>query len=294
MTQAHPAPDTAARSLAHWSEAGRREMEAFYALARLDYELLAGALDWNAVFARVRAARGDAQLTLLDVACGSGKFPDALRTYADLSGVAPVRYDLLDPSAFSLREAAAVLQPPFQEGTHFESTLEDLAPAAGPWDVVWATHALYALDPAKLDEAVARYVAALAPGGFSLLAQGARDGHYLKVYDAFLDGVRGGTGTPYIASDDLVAELRAQGARPEVRRLRYDHVIDAADVAVLEGYLQRCVFDDSLSLSEMLDAPVLGPYLASQYDAGVYRFHHEVDCVVLTSNQGAIPWKAAS
>ena len=33
--------DTAARSLAHWSEDGRAEMDAFYALARRDYERLA-------------------------------------------------------------------------------------------------------------------------------------------------------------------------------------------------------------------------------------------------------------
>lgn len=296
MTDAHAAPDTAARSLAHWSEAGRREMEAFYALAGLDYELLARALDWNALLRRLREARGG-ELTLLDVACGSGKFPEALLRHAGLSAFTTIGYDLLDPSAFSLREAAAVLRPPFSEGTRFESTLEDLAPVAGPWDVVWATHALYALDPAKLAAAVARYRSARAPEGFSFLAQGARDGHYLRVYEAFLEGVRGGTGTPYVASDDLIGALRDQGDEPEVRRLRYDHVIDAADTAVLEGYLQRCVFDDTVSLAELLAAPVLGEYLASQHDAaaGVYRFHQEVDCVVLiTPNQGAVPWTVAS
>ncbi len=295
MTTPHPAPDTAARSLAHWSEAGRREMEAFYALARLDYELLAKALDWNVLFTRLREERG-AELTLLDVACGSGKFPEALLAHAALEGLDAVRYDLLDPSAFSLREAAAVLEPPFVEGTHFESTLEDLAPVAGPWDVVWATHALYALQPAKLAEAVARYVSALAPGGVSVLAQGASDGHYLRVYEAFLEGVRGGEGTAYVSSDDLIGELRAQGAEPEVRRLRYDHVISEQDTAVLEGYLQRCVFDDTVPLAELLEAPVLGPYLASQHDAaaGVYRFHQEVDCVVVSPPEGAVPWTAAS
>ena len=44
MTQ----PDTAQRSLDHWSEAGRAEMQAFYALATEDYRQLAGARDWNA------------------------------------------------------------------------------------------------------------------------------------------------------------------------------------------------------------------------------------------------------
>ncbi len=270
-------------------------MEAFYALARLDYRLLAEALDWPALLAQLRAeAAGD--LTLLDVACGSGKFPEALLEQGRLDTGAAIDYDLLDPSAFSLREAASVLAAPFRERASFETTLEALDPQAGPWHVVWATHALYALEPAHLAAAVQRYRGALAPGGVAFLAQGATGGHYLRVYAAFLEGVRGGEGTPYVASDDLVAELRAQGEVPLVHRLAYDHVIAVDDTAVLEGYLQRCLFDDTISLAEMLAAPVLGDYLASQLDeaAGVYRFHHEVDCVVLTNNPGAISWTAAS
>ena len=290
-----PAKDTAARSLAHWSEAGRGEMEAFYALARLDYEQLAAVLDWRGLFDGLRAAKGT-DLTLLDVACGSGKFPEALLRDAGIDGLEPVRYDLLDPSPFSLTEAAGALRSPLVAGAAFETTLEDLDPAAGPWDVVWATHALYALQPTHLARAVTRFRAAVAPGGVAFLAQGAADGFYLRVYAAFLEGVRGGAGTQYVSSDDLVAELRAQGERPSVRRIGYEHVVAAADSAVLEGYLQRCVFDDSIALTDLLAAPVLGDYLAScrDEDAGVYRFHQEVDCVVLGFDEGEVPWTAAS
>jgi hypothetical protein len=72
------------------------------------------------------------------------------------------------------------LRHPFVAGERFESTLEGLAAAAGPWDVVWATHALYALEPANLGAAVARFRAARAAGGVSFLAQGAADGFYLR------------------------------------------------------------------------------------------------------------------
>lgn len=270
-------------------------MEAFYALARLDYRLLCEAVDWAGLLRR----RGDepgGQLTLLDVACGSGKFPQALLTGAGLDPAATIDYDLLDPSAFSLQEAAAELAPPLRERSRFETTLEDLTPAAGPWNVVWATHALYALEPTKVPAAIERLRRAIAPGGVAFVAQGAADGHYLRVYDAFLEGARGGKGTPYVSSDDLIAELVAQGAVPDIRRLSYDHVVPESDTAVLEGYLQRCLFDDALSLAEMLDTPVLGSYLASCHDRadGVYRFHQEVDCVVLTSTPEVFPWTAAS
>jgi len=295
VVNSQAAQDTADRSLAHWSEEGRGEMEAFYALAQLDYRLLAEAADWPGLLGRLRQEAGRT-LRLLDVACGSGKFPRALLTRGGLDEVAAIDYDLLDPSAFSLSEAAATLAPPFRKRASLETTLEDLDGSAGPWDVVWATHALYALKPSNLPAAVERFRAAVAPGGVAFLAQGSADGHYLRVYAAFLEGVRGGDGTQYVSSDDLIAELVAQGSTPQVRRLAYDHVVRASDTAVLEGYLQRCLFDDTISLDEMLGAPVLGPYLASCHDdaGGVYRFHQEVDCVVLASTPEAFPWTAAS
>lgn len=294
--------DTAARSLAHWSEDGRRTMEAFYALARLDYRLLADALDHRELFraARDRAGGGD-RLTLLDVACGSGRFPAALLAKGDLQALADeglrVDYDLLDPAPFSLIEAAAELRPPFHEAARHEVTLEDLDPAVGPFDVVWATHALYALEPAHVDAAARRFLASIAPHGVGLIAQGTHDGHYLAFYRAFLDGVRGGEGTPYVSCEDLVAALRRAGAGPdgphdvEVRRLSYEHVVADEDREVLEGFLQRCAFDDTVTLEQMREAPVLGAYLAACHDpaAGVHRFRQEVDLVLLTPTTDGSP-----
>ncbi len=309
LTPSDPAPtttdDTAARSLAHWSEDGRAEMEAFYAFARLDYELLAGVLDWDEALAGARehtAAVPVGPTTLLDVACGSGKFPAALLEAGRLRSLpsAGVRYDLLDPSAFSIAEAARVLAPPLHEGAPHETTLEDLDPAAGPWDVVWATHALYALRPEHLTAAAERFAAAIAPGGFGFMAQGAHAGHYLAVYRAFLEGVRGGAGTEYL-SGEQVADALEQAAAPRGfvarrRHLHYEHVVPFEQASVLEGYLQRCLFDDTLALDELLAAPVLGDYLAACRDeaAGAYRFAQDVLCLSLTP-EGATPtWTAGS
>lgn len=291
-----PQHDTAARSLEHWSEDGRREMEAFYALAHLDYRLLAEALDHPRLFREVRERAGNPEaLTLLDVACGSGKFPAALLRDTAVPALADeglrVDYALLDPSAFSIAEAAAELRPPFHEAQRLQTTLEDLDPAVGPFDVVWATHALYALQPDHLDAAARRLVAALAPHGVALVAQGTADGHYLAFYRAFLEGLRGGVGTPYVSCEELVEAMgtAAQGGPHEivVRRLSYDHVVAQDDHDVVEGFLQRCAFDDSVSLQQMLDVPVLGDYLAGCRDdaAGVYRFHQEVDLVLLVPGE---------
>ena len=53
--------------------------------------------------------------------------------------------------------------------------------------------------------------------------------------------------------------------------------VTQADRDVAEGFLQRCAFDDTVSLEEMEAAPVLGDYLAScRRPDGSYVFSHEV------------------
>ncbi|MCW2814779.1 MAG: hypothetical protein JWN84_2234 [Nocardioides sp.] len=262
--------DTAERSLAHWSEAGRTGMEAFYALATEDYRQLALAADWPALLTQ-HAHEG---WSLLDVACGSGKFPTALLRHAGLDAAAlpDLAYDLLDPSAFSVAEARGVLAPPFVARHDLVMTLQDLPDERDGYDVVWATHALYALPPAELDAAAERFVAALAPGGLGLVAQATSTSHYLAFYDAFRAGVR--EATPYTSAEQVRDALVRAGA--DVREQRVSYSTGTSDRAVVEGFLQRCAFDDAVSLEEMEAAPVLGDYLASCRDAsGSYTFSHE-------------------
>ncbi len=258
--------DTAGRSLAHWSEAGRAEMEAFYVLATEDYRRLAEAADWSALL----RGRG----SVLDVACGSGKFPAALAAHAGLAAGPPISYDLLDPSAFSIAEARKRLSPPFVAGRELEVTLQDLPPGL-TYDVVWATHALYAVPPAELPLAAERFVAALAPGGLGFVAQATASAHYVAFYEAYRAGVPDAGGVaPFTSAEEVRDALVAAGA--EVREERVRYTSGTADRAVAEGFLQRCAFDDSLSLEQMEAAPVLGDYLAAcRGSDGTWTFEHE-------------------
>jgi SAM-dependent methyltransferase len=258
--------DTADRSLAHWSEAGRTEMDAFYALATEDYRLLAAAADWPAVLNA--AATGD-RVRLLDVACGSGKWPAALLR-AGLPGVPRIEVDLLDPSAFSIAEARSVLAPPFAAAAEHELGIEALPPGE-PYDVAWAVHALYALPPGLLGAGLARMSAAVRPGGLGMVAQATAASHYLRVYEAYRADHEA---TPFTSADDVLAELRGLGVDPEVTLLHYRS--DTADRAVVQGYLQRCLFDDTIPLAEMEARGPLADYLAGCRDDAGYHFDHEV------------------
>ncbi len=273
------AGDTRERSLAHWSEAGRSEMDAFYRVATLDYRELARAWCWDAFFRERGATRGEVRI--LDVACGSGKFPAALRAHTSLGGLEGPRLvlDLLDPSPFSLREARASLAAPMVGGRDFECTLQDLPADARGYDVVWAVHALYALPEAELPAGVEAFLRALGPGGLGFVAHATRSAHYLAFYESYLSRFRP-QGTPYTSAEAVVRAFRDAGAKVELEPLVYEQVID--DDSVLEGFLQRCLFDSGLSLSDMRRDPVLGAYLEERRDGrGCSRFRQDVSMIFI-------------
>jgi SAM-dependent methyltransferase len=246
-------------------------MEAFYALATEDYRQLAAARDWATDLRRYAV---DGQVRLLDVACGSGRFPAALLAAGLAAGAADltVRVDLLDPSAFSIAEARAVLAPPFVAAREHETVLQAFD-GPGAYDVAWATHALYAVPPAELGAGVARMVAALRPGGFGAVAQASARSHYLAFYEAYRAAHAPGV-TPYTDAESVAAALRAAGARVRVQALGYR--TGSTDRAVVEGFLQRCAFDDTVSLGRMESDGPLGEYLEGcRGPGGRYTFTHE-------------------
>jgi SAM-dependent methyltransferase len=273
--------DTFERSCEHWSEAGRAEMEAFYALASVDYRHLAEALDWKAWLQARQQQAGDRPLRLLDVACGSGKFPSALARYADVAGAAiqPINYALLDPAAFSVAEARRVLAPPFVPGREYVATLQALNCEPGAFDIVWATHALYALPVEELQAGLERFIQATGDIGF--IAHASADAHYLRFYRHYLDAFRDGQGTPYTSAEQIIAVLKQLDVSFETLEINYENGAPAAQWQQVEGYLQRCVFDDAISLRQMLDHPVTGDYLASCRRDDAWRFAQRVQLIFL-------------
>jgi SAM-dependent methyltransferase len=280
--------DTADRSLQHWSEAGRRTMDAFYALATQDYRELVAAHDWGA---ELRDRARGSELRLLDVACGSGKFPSALLAagLADQVGDLRVEVDLLDPSAFSIAEARTVLRSPFVAADELEIGLEELDVGRVPYDVAWATHALYALPPSLLADGLARMHAVLRPGGLGVVAQATSTSHYLTVYEAYRAS-HAPDATPYTTAEQVADGLRDAGADVRVQDVRYRTT--TGDPVVAEGFLQRCLFDDGITMEAMTAAgpngEELAAYLAGCRDGDTWVFDHHVHLITWQPS-GALP-----
>lgn len=276
--------ETFERSCAHWSEAKRDEMDAFYTLATADYRILAEAMDWRSWLTERQRIAGDRPLRLLDVACGSGKFPVALAAHADVATapIHPIACALLDPSAFSISEARAALPPPFRPDAEYELPLQELACARGAFDIAWATHALYAIPPADLPLAMERFLHALGDAGVGVIAHASADGHYIRFHRDFLAAFGGEAAELYSSAEQVRAALTQHGARVETRALAYENGAAEHARADIEGFLQRCAFDDRFSLDEMLSTEPLASYLASCLSDGRWRFPQRAELMVVT------------
>ena len=286
--------DTFTRSCDHWSEVGRLEMEGFYALASVDYRHLADAINWRAWLESRQKVVGPRSLKLLDVACGSGKFPAALTSHADVSSasIRPVNYALLDPSIFSISEARQVLVPPFQPGAEYEMRLQDLKCQQGSFDIVWATHALYAIPRDELELALNCMVYALGfadksdKSGVAFIAHASAQSHYLRFYQHYLAGFKDGVGEPYTNSEQIISLLTKMGLSLEVKEINYTNGAPEANELQVERYLQRCIFDGTVSLKHMLSNPVTGPYLESCRKNGMWQFAQRVTMIFADASAG--------
>ena len=277
--------DTFDRSCAHWSANGRDGMDNFYTYATVDYQHLTSLIDWPALMASLSNQTG--ALQLVDIACGSGKFPTALMQHTTLPRLTNVRgksievlYDFLDPSAFAIEEAAAALKPPFVERNRYCCKLQDWQPNLSAYDLCWATHALYCVPAEEMNECLAIVKSGMSPSGIGVVAQSNRNGHYIRFYELFLDSIHGGSGTCFSAAEDVDDAAKNVDFERQSRTLNYETIIDENNREALESYLQRCAFDDSISLDQMLDSGTLGQYLTTAKKQGAYHFQQSVDVVV--------------
>ena len=276
--------DTFMRSCEHWSESSRNEMQNFYSLASIDYKHLAEKFSWKEWFETHQANIGKRGLKLLDIACGSGKFPSALVQNANLSDakILPVEYSLLDPSLFSITEARKVIQPPFEASSEFETTLQEFSCDPETYDIIWATHALYAIPKDELKKALKRFIFGMARSGF--IAHASEKSHYLRFYRHYLNGFKGGSGEPYSSAEQILQILKEIDIPHRVEKITYENGVSETASLQVEGYLQRCVFDDTIDLEKMLKNSITGPYLDNCLKDGRWRFKQQVMMIFLSKD----------
>lgn len=139
------------RVLSFYQE-GTLAADAWFRIAAKDYLELIHEFDFHGFFSSLRKP-----IELLDVGCGTGKFPELLRE--QLPPTMQIIYDYLDPSAYSLSEMKKVLASPYQPRHAINATLEASqdAPPNG-YDIIWSVHSACYLrhDILDLDQTISK------------------------------------------------------------------------------------------------------------------------------------------
>ena len=101
--------------------------------------------------------------------------------------------------------------------SEFETTLQEFSCEQGTYDIIWATHALYAVPKHELKDALKRFIFGMAKTGF--IAHATEKSHYLKFYNHYLNGFKNGFGEPYSTAEQIVTILKEMVFLIELRKL---------------------------------------------------------------------------
>jgi hypothetical protein len=189
--------DTFERSCEHWSEAGRPRWRPSMPWRRSTTATLPRPWTGRRWLQARQQRAGDRPLRLLDVACGSGKFPSALFGTPTSPRRDPThRLRAARPRGVLRRRgpprAGAALRP--GPGVCLDAAGARL-PARGLRYRLGHACPLCLPPSEELQAGLERFVQATGDIGF--IAHASADAHYLRFYRHYLDAFRDGQGTPY-------------------------------------------------------------------------------------------------
>lgn len=260
------------------------DIDRWFRVADADYLALLATLDLAELFPP-QAER----LRLLDVGCGSGRFPALLRQ--QLGALPVIEYDFLDPSPYSLQIMVQGLTPPFEPGEALAMRAEDLGDwrrqSGATYDIVWAIHSLYFGLAESVPGIINNLAGLLVPEtGTGLIYIASRRSFYLQLHNIYRQIFT----TPidlFLGAEQYAEAFEASELCWHEQKLCFFHEIAQKEQQLLESYLHKCVLDQSKSLSDWRKKTALNDFVEQYRENEVYRFPQEVS--LFRFKKGAIP-----
>ncbi|GJL54564.1 MAG: hypothetical protein NPIRA02_16960 [Nitrospirales bacterium] len=259
---------------------GMLEKDLWFRVAERDYTELIRAFDFDTLFSSF-----DRPITLLDVGCGTGKFPTMLCPH--LSQNIHVQYDYLDPSQHSLDELQKTLTAPFTPRTALQSTLESLERSCCPsegYQIIWCLQSLYCIEHDALKTITNQLQALLNPrNGLALIYLAASDAFYHRLYNLYNQAWYPDTRLPYITAEDMTKTFDALHIAYGVKKLHFPHIISCSEPHVLDNYINQCVFDTN-AYANLQAHTALTEFLNTFNNGEQYTFPQDVWLIMFGAN----------
>ena len=254
---------------------GILDIDRWFQIADADYLALLESLDIDTLF-----PASAKHLRLLDVGCGTGRFPTLLRPHLK-NRETVIQYDFIDPSPYCLTIMRESLAEPFNAGQGLQMGVEDLdawgKESGATYNIVWAIHSLYYGATDDTIPAIIRSLRGLlAPKtGVGLIYIATRNSFYLNLHDSY-GKIFPRPLSPFLTAEDYAAAFAAVTLPWHEHRLRFFHEVPVNEDALLESYLHKCVLDPSRPLTEWRNQASLREMIEGHRVGEVYRFPQEV------------------
>lgn len=250
---------------------GKLDLDAWFKIVSIDYECLIDELDWNNLFGQ--------NITLLDIGCGTGKFPELLASH--FNPQSHITYDILDPSDYCLQQWAKINNhPPYFVRNSYHSTLEDAAAIPQEeYDVILSIYSLHNANKDILGMSLAKLYHGLKKNGTGIIFIADPSSFYCSFYRQFIHLYEKEI-PEWVNGDDITAAMQQLGIPFEVKKLNFHHQIHVEDEHVLATYLNKSVYELDLPLNFWFDNEGMKAFLRQFLVGQEYVFPQHISVIL--------------
>jgi SAM-dependent methyltransferase len=208
----------------------------WFSITEIDYTDLMQKLNFKELFSLFAAP-----IELLDIGCGSGRFPSILRQH--LSNDYSINYDYLDPWEDKLVETEQALSELYSLRKRLCTSVESLDPTDCPadgYDLLWSMHSFYYVERDSLKDTLEKLRNLVKTReGIALIYLSSRDAFYNQFYELYLRQT-GINGDLFVCAEEIVRALDSIGIESTILTVDTQHKIPLCDERLLERYIQGC------------------------------------------------------
>ncbi len=201
-----------------------------------DYVQLAKNFDWSSLLSK--NTNGE-PLRILDVACGTGRWLQALQHYVKLEkNQTNIIYDLLEPNSYALADAVQNMRPPFQLGERYTMTIQEAKLEEKAYDLLWSMHGFYTIPRDRLSFVLRKSICLLNTTGVGFIALATRKSFYIDFYDQYLNSFCEGKRARFTSAEEVSEALSKCGIKHNLKKIIYEERVHIEDSAAIKHYIK--------------------------------------------------------